>query len=55
MAVGRATTDCEITEEQAARLFSRVGVLKGAGNAIVPQVAQAFIESYLQTKGDELC
>lgn len=25
----------------------RVGLLRGAGNAIVPQVAQAFIEAYL--------
>lgn len=29
---------------------NRVGLLRGAGNAIVPQVAQAFIEAYLQTK-----
>lgn len=27
----------------------RVGLLRGYGNAIVPQVAQAFIESYLET------
>jgi len=27
---------------------SRVGLLRGAGNAIVPQVAKAFIESYLE-------
>jgi DNA (cytosine-5)-methyltransferase 1 len=29
-------------------LFARVGRLRGYGNAIVPQVAQAFIESYLE-------
>jgi hypothetical protein len=27
-----------------------VGRLRGYGNAIVPQVAQAFIEAYLETK-----
>lgn len=32
-----------------ARLPGRVGILRGAGNAIVPQVAQIFIEAYLAT------
>jgi hypothetical protein len=27
---------------------SRIGMLRGAGNAIVPQAAQAFIETYLE-------
>lgn len=31
----------------APRLPGRVGLLRGAGNSIVPQVAQAFIEAYL--------
>lgn len=30
----------------------RVGLLRGYGNAIVPQVAAAFIEAYLEAKGD---
>jgi len=34
----------------APRLPGRVGLLRGAGNAIVPQVAQAFIEGYLATE-----
>lgn len=29
---------------------NRVGMLRGSGNAIVPQVAQAFIESYLKAR-----
>lgn len=29
---------------------SRMGKLRGAGNAIVPQVAQAFIEAWIKTK-----
>jgi len=28
----------------------RVGLLRGAGNAIVPQVAAAFIRAYLEAK-----
>ena len=28
----------------------RVGLLKGAGNAIVPAVAAEFIKAYLETK-----
>lgn len=31
---------------------SRMGQLRGYGNAIVPQVAQAFIESYLEAVGE---
>ena len=31
----------------------RVGRLRGYGNAIVPQVAQAFIEAYLDTEGGD--
>jgi DNA (cytosine-5)-methyltransferase 1 len=31
---------------------ARVGRLRGYGNAIVPQVAQKFIEAYLETNGD---
>ena len=31
---------------------ARVGRLRGYGNAIVPQVAQTFIEAYLETNGD---
>lgn len=33
----------------AERVPGRVGILRGAGNAIVPQVAQIFIEAYLAT------
>jgi hypothetical protein len=29
---------------------NRVGLLRGAGNAIVPQVAAAFIEAYLDVR-----
>jgi DNA (cytosine-5)-methyltransferase 1 len=32
--------------------ISRVGALKGAGNAIVPQVAQVFIESFFEAIGE---
>ena len=32
-------------------LPGRVGLLRGAGNAIVPQVAQAFIEAFIENKG----
>lgn len=45
VAVGGAISDASLTEEQAAHRFSRVGVLRGAGNAIVPQVAAAFIQA----------
>jgi len=34
-------------------VFARMGKLRGAGNAICPQVAQAFIKAYLETKQRE--
>lgn len=34
----------------AARIPGRVGLLRGAGNAIVPQVAAAFVRAYLQVE-----
>ena len=49
VAVGGAIADASLTEEQAAHRFSRVGVLRGAGNAIVPQVAAAFIAASERT------
>lgn len=54
MAVGGSIqeTYTALSEEEKAHIYSRVGVLKGAGNAIVPQVAQAFIESYLRVGHD---
>jgi DNA (cytosine-5)-methyltransferase 1 len=35
----------------ASGIQNRVGLLRGAGNSIVPQVAQAFIESYMEARG----
>ena len=32
---------------------SRVGMLKGAGNAIVPQVAEVFIRAFMEIKGEK--
>jgi DNA (cytosine-5)-methyltransferase 1 len=47
VAVGSAIQQAGLTDEEAAHQFSRVGVLRGAGNAIVPQVAAVFIEAAL--------
>jgi DNA (cytosine-5)-methyltransferase 1 len=33
-------------------LPGRVGLLRGYGNAIVPQVAAAFVEAYLEARGE---
>lgn len=33
---------------------NRVGALRGAGNAIVPQVASVFIQSYREARGEEV-
>jgi hypothetical protein len=32
-----------------AKIPGRVGILRGAGNAIVPQVAAEFVAAYLET------
>jgi DNA (cytosine-5)-methyltransferase 1 len=47
VAVGSAVQQAgaALSEEEAGHLFSRVGVLRGAGNAIVPQVAAAFVRA----------
>jgi hypothetical protein len=47
LAVGSALGQgaAALSEAQAQHRFSRVGVLKGAGNAIVPQVAAAFVRA----------
>jgi len=42
VAISSAVPDTE-GSEAGERVFSRVGVLRGAGNAIVPQVAAAFV------------
>ncbi len=34
--------------EEDVRLVSRVGALKGAGNAIVPEVAAVFIRAFME-------
>jgi len=36
----------------AGKVVNRISILRGAGNAIVPQVAQAFIEAFLDIEGD---
>jgi len=43
VAFGSAVQQASTTKEEGAHVFSRVGVLRGAGNAIVPQVAAAFV------------
>ena len=46
VAVGSAVAYA--TPEVAGHIFSRVGVLRGAGNAIVPQVAAAFVMANME-------
>ena len=50
MAVGRAiqAPAAAFSLEEAARIVSRVGTLRGSGNAIVPQVAAEFIAAWLE-------
>ncbi len=37
-----------LSEEEKGHIFSRTGVLKGAGNAIVPQVAAEFVRAFME-------
>jgi hypothetical protein len=50
VAVGRAiqAPAAAFSLEEAARIVSRVGTLRGSGNAIVPQVAAEFIAAWLE-------
>jgi hypothetical protein len=48
VAVVRARTQGR-TAVQETHWYNRVGALKGLGNAIVPQVAEAFVRSYLDS------
>ena len=43
VAFGSAVQQAGSTKEEREHLVSRVGVLRGAGNAVVPQVAAAFV------------
>lgn len=45
-AIGQA--DTTLSEEERAHRFNRVGALRGAGNAIVPQVAAAFVRALME-------
>ena len=53
VAVGRAVQQARaaLSPEDAAHEFSRVGTLRGAGNAIVPQVAAEVIAAYMDLRG----
>jgi DNA (cytosine-5)-methyltransferase 1 len=44
---GTRSLDCFPLAEKAAFQKSRVGLLKGYGNAIVPQVAAEFIRAFM--------
>lgn len=52
VAVGSAVgqTAALLSAEEAAHEFSRVGTLRGAGNAIVPQAAAEVIRAYLECR-----
>jgi DNA (cytosine-5)-methyltransferase 1 len=48
-ACGSLTSRADATNfPLAGKVAGRVGILRGAGNAIVPQVAAAFIKAYLE-------
>lgn len=53
VAVVRPGVKAETAIQEEIRWVSRAGALSGAGNAIVPQVAAAFIAAYLDTKKGE--
>lgn len=46
VAIGSAVA--EVAPEIAGHIFARVGVLRGAGNAIVPQVAAEFVKAAME-------
>lgn len=52
VAVGCAVQEpaAALSAEEAAHIVSRVGVLRGAGNAIVPQIAAEVIAAYMESK-----
>jgi DNA (cytosine-5)-methyltransferase 1 len=49
VALGSAVSQ-PLTAEQAAHRFNRVGALRGAGNAIVPQVAAEFVNAWMECR-----
>jgi hypothetical protein len=53
MAVGSTIqqTRTALSAKEAAHEVSRVGVLRGSGNAIVPEVAAMFVRAFMDAGG----